>query len=323
MRLTSSEYSGYYGKLYNNLKKAIEDILPYIAQKKVCSDKSERFRWWPKQDLIVYHHRNGAHVGLNREELANAAAFDTVDLIANILAEEFLVAAASMERYSRATKCCHVMKRDYRMKELNTVSFSFGDFSEECVSPQEVTYKSCFSVKDPIDFKELKTDLNERRKEIKDLNESRKEFRDHRIVRAMAFSIAADIEGTANAISEQETALPEKQIEKFSDLIIYEANERGLDLDKVFKDAYFSKSYKHQILNDKFNNAGKDKTIMLALALHMTPDEARAFIGHEGHAFSPIDKRDQLFLECLENKNWDILAINECLFKMGLMPLPV
>lgn len=330
-----SDDSGYYGKLYNNLKKAIEEILPYIAQIKVCSDKSERFRWWPKENLLVYHHKNGAHVGLNKEELADYATYETVDFIANFLAEEFLVAAASLKQRGFIFNGCHGLEPVWSKEELSTVDFSSVDLFEYYAGDWNVTYKNCFAAEDVIDFEEL----------IRVLNEHRKRIAANRSINVMAISVAADIEGTASTVSEQvrheravrlrdiegmantvsehEIALPEKQIKKFSELIIYEASERGLDLDKVFKDAYFSKSYKHQILNDKFINAGKDKTINLAFALHMTPDEAKAFIGHEDHTFSSTDKRDQFLLECLENKNWDILTVNERLFKMGLRPLPV
>lgn len=118
---------------------------------------------------------------------------------------------------------------------------------------------------------------------------------------------------TTLRIKEQKQCAPKT----FDMLVKQEADARGMDFHKLFKDAEIDRRLKSKIVSNINDNVSKDTAIKLALALHMTPDEASIFIGRTGYAFSEFIERDQLLLDCFKQKIWNIQRVNEYLYKKG------
>ena len=61
--------------------------------------------------------------------------------------------------------------------------------------------------------------------------------------------------------------------------------------------------------------------LAFAIALELTPDEARELLMKAGYALSHSSKTDIVVEYCLTHGNYDIFEINEVLFKLDLQPL--
>ena len=63
---------------------------------------------------------------------------------------------------------------------------------------------------------------------------------------------------------------------------------------------------------------GKSTAAALALALELSMPEANALLARAGYALSPCILFDVVILRALEEKNYDVYALNETLFRLGL-----
>ena len=89
---------------------------------------------------------------------------------------------------------------------------------------------------------------------------------------------------------------------------------------EVYKRAFISKQTFSKIRKDSFYHPDKDTAIKICLGLKLSLNEAISLLEKAGYTLSFSIKRDLVFRYFLLNKEYDVLILNETLYKLD-MPL--
>lgn len=89
---------------------------------------------------------------------------------------------------------------------------------------------------------------------------------------------------------------------------------------EVYKRAFISKQTFSKIRKDSFYHPDKDTAIKICLGLKLSLNDAIKLLEKAGYTLSFSIKRDLVFRYFLLNKEYDILILNETLYKLD-MPL--
>lgn len=100
--------------------------------------------------------------------------------------------------------------------------------------------------------------------------------------------------------------------------------EKHIDMSQVIKNSRISRNYVYNIINGKKRNPGRDKVLALCVAAHMTLEEVDQSLELCDHSrLNPYDERDVRIAVMINNKRFDVLAINLLLESKKLDPLDV
>lgn len=88
----------------------------------------------------------------------------------------------------------------------------------------------------------------------------------------------------------------------------------------VYKRAFISKQTFSKIRKDRLYHPDKDTAIKICLGLKLSLNEAISLLEKAGYTLSFSIKRDLVFRYFLLNKEYDVLILNETLYKLD-MPL--
>lgn len=103
--------------------------------------------------------------------------------------------------------------------------------------------------------------------------------------------------------------------EGFGQTLVKLIDARGMTDADCYKKALINRSLFNRIKNDPQYHVQKDSAFALALALKLNLEEAEAFIGKAGFAFSSNSKTDLIVQYCIINRLYDVMEVNELLFK--------
>lgn len=103
--------------------------------------------------------------------------------------------------------------------------------------------------------------------------------------------------------------------EGFGQTLVKLIDARGMTDADCYKKALINRSLFNRIKNDPQYHVQKDSAFALALALKLNLEEAEAFIGKAGFAFSSNSKADLIVQYCIINRLYDVMEVNELLFK--------
>ena len=103
--------------------------------------------------------------------------------------------------------------------------------------------------------------------------------------------------------------------ESFKDMLLRKIDESGITDAQCYRKALISRSHFNKIkLNDDYR-VQKATVLSFVLALELSFDDASEMLTKAGYAFSPSDKRDVIIRFCLERGIYDVMQVNEILFR--------
>lgn len=109
--------------------------------------------------------------------------------------------------------------------------------------------------------------------------------------------------------------------ETFSEALVRIIDEKGFRDPDVYKRANIDRKFFSKIRSNRNYRPGKSVCVAFAIALELSLDETREFIGKAGYTLTHSDKSDIIIEFFIRNRNYDICEINETLFRFGLSPL--
>ena len=109
--------------------------------------------------------------------------------------------------------------------------------------------------------------------------------------------------------------------ESFSEMLIRKIDEKQMTDAECYKKANVDRRLFNKIKNNPAYKPGKQTVLAFAIALELTLDEAREMLMKAGFALSHSNKADIVVEYCLKTRNYNIIEINQILFKLDLQPL--
>lgn len=109
--------------------------------------------------------------------------------------------------------------------------------------------------------------------------------------------------------------------ESFSEMLIRKIDEKRLTDAECYKKANIDRRLFNKIKNNPAYKPGKQTVLAFAIALELTLDETRDMLMKAGFALSHSNKADIVVEYCIKSQNYNIIEINQILFKLDLQPL--
>lgn len=109
--------------------------------------------------------------------------------------------------------------------------------------------------------------------------------------------------------------------ESFSEMLIRKIDEKQMTDAECYKKANVDRRLFNKIKNNPSYKPGKQTVLAFAIALELSLDEAREMLMKAGFALSHSNKADIVVEYCLKTQNYNIIEINQILFKLDLQPL--
>ncbi|MBR2081311.1 MAG: hypothetical protein IJ980_06730, partial [Oscillospiraceae bacterium] len=98
------------------------------------------------------------------------------------------------------------------------------------------------------------------------------------------------------------------------------SEERNIRIGDVYNMTSISRQVLSKVRSNPDYHLGKRKAMELAILLRLSPEEAADFLARGDHAFNPTSRFDQIVLQCLNRKVFNLFAIDEVLYDAGETP---
>ena len=118
-----------------------------------------------------------------------------------------------------------------------------------------------------------------------------------------------------------ETALGERlkhRTDTFQEYLMYLIQLKGLSNPQVYTAALITKQTFSKIKNDPKYHPDKATVLRLCVGARLSLDETKDLLARAGYALSPCDKMDIIFQFYIENKVYEMTAIDISLEEYGL-----
>ncbi len=109
--------------------------------------------------------------------------------------------------------------------------------------------------------------------------------------------------------------------ESFGEMLLRKIDERGITDAACYKRANVDRRLFNKIKNNPGYRPGKQTVLAFAIALQLPLEETREMLMKAGFALSHSNKTDIVVEYCITKGNYDLIEINEVLFKLDLQPL--
>lgn len=116
-------------------------------------------------------------------------------------------------------------------------------------------------------------------------------------------------------------SLIENVDESFSELLLRKIDEKGLTEAACYKRANIDRRLFNRIKNNPAYRPGKPTALAFAIALQLSLDETKDMLQKAGYALSHGSKEDIVVEYCIMTGNYNLIEINEVLFKLELQSL--
>ena len=109
--------------------------------------------------------------------------------------------------------------------------------------------------------------------------------------------------------------------ESFSQMLLRKIDERGITDAACYKRANVDRRLFNKIKNNPGYRPGKQTVLAFAIALELSLEETREMLMKAGFALSHSNKADIVVEYFITRGNYNLIEINEVLFKLDLQPL--
>ncbi len=109
--------------------------------------------------------------------------------------------------------------------------------------------------------------------------------------------------------------------ESFSEMLLRKIDEKQISDAECYKRANVDRRLFNKIKNNPKYKPGKQTVLAFAIALELTLTETKEMLMKAGFALSRSNKADIVVEYCIETRNYNIIEINQVLFKLDLQPL--
>lgn len=109
--------------------------------------------------------------------------------------------------------------------------------------------------------------------------------------------------------------------EGFSEMLLRKIDEKGLTDAACYKRANVDRRLFNKIKNNPSYRPSKQTALAFAIALELPMDEARELLRKAGYALTHSSKADIVVEYCIMTGNYNLIEINQVLFKLDLQPL--
>jgi len=109
--------------------------------------------------------------------------------------------------------------------------------------------------------------------------------------------------------------------ESFGQMLIRKIDEKGITDAACYKRANIDRRLFNKIKNNPGYKPSKQTALAFAVALELPLDEARELLNKAGYALTHSSKSDIVVEYCIMTGNYNLIEINEVLFKLDLQPL--
>lgn len=103
--------------------------------------------------------------------------------------------------------------------------------------------------------------------------------------------------------------------ETFSQRLIRMIKERNMSESEAYKKAFVDRRHFAKIKKDEYYAPSKKTVLAFAIALELSLDETKDLLRSAGYALSRSSKFDIIVVYFLENRNYNMLDINEVLYE--------
>ena len=131
----------------------------------------------------------------------------------------------------------------------------------------------------------------------------------------------ASLERLTIARSETLDQMLDNVDESFGEMLLRMIDKRGMTDAACYKRANVDRRLFNKIKNNPGYRPSKQTALAFAIALRLSLDEAKELLMKAGFALSHSSKTDIVVEYCIMTGNYDLVEINEVLFKLDLQPL--
>ena len=107
----------------------------------------------------------------------------------------------------------------------------------------------------------------------------------------------------------------------FSRTVMHLIDCSGMTDSDCYKRANVSRQTWHKIVNDKNYRPSRTTVISFAIALELSANDTQRLLATVGYTLSRSSKFDVVVMYCIENRIYDIIAVNELLYSYDLPTL--
>ncbi|MBQ8616940.1 MAG: O-acetyl-ADP-ribose deacetylase [Clostridia bacterium] len=109
--------------------------------------------------------------------------------------------------------------------------------------------------------------------------------------------------------------------ESFAEMLIRMIDEKGITDAECYKRANVDRRLFNKIKNNPMYKPSKQTVLAFAIALELSLEETRDMLMKAGFSLSHSNKADIVVEYCIMTDNYNIIEINQVLFKLDLQPL--
>lgn len=113
------------------------------------------------------------------------------------------------------------------------------------------------------------------------------------------------------------TELDKIRNKTFTEMLIWHIAKTGKKDSAIYNAALMDRRLFSKIMSDRNYSPSKDTAMALVLALHLDLEQAKDLLERAGYTLSHSNKRDIIVEYFIREKVYDLMTVNDVLYKLG------